>query len=69
MMQGGSICQRADSRVINEALAHGEPARALARRYGLPKSTLARHVAHVRAIPTKGEALSQAVVQRVQGQG
>jgi transposase-like protein len=45
MTTGCSICQRADIQTINEALTHGEPVRALARRYGIPKTTLLRHKA------------------------
>ena len=40
MTQGCSICQRADIRTLNEALARGEAVRALARRHGIPKTTM-----------------------------
>jgi transposase-like protein len=45
MAQRCSICQRADIQPMNEALARGEAVRALARRYGIPKTTLLRHKA------------------------
>jgi hypothetical protein len=52
MTNGCSICQRTDSRVINEALAHGEPVRGLAKRYEIPKTTMARHASHAQRPPS-----------------
>jgi hypothetical protein len=47
MAEGCRICQRADVHTINAALVHGEPLRALARRYAIPKTSLVRHARHV----------------------
>jgi transposase-like protein len=65
MPQGCSICQRWDSRAINEALTRGEPVRALARRYGIPKTTLMRHASHAQRPPsTESPPMERPMVER-----
>jgi septal ring factor EnvC (AmiA/AmiB activator) len=48
-----SVCQRRDSAAITTALRHGEPVRALARRYKIPKTTMLRHARHVPQLTEK----------------
>jgi hypothetical protein len=53
MPTGCSICQRPDVQTLNEALAHGEAVRGVARRYKIAKTTLVRHARHVQHAPQK----------------
>jgi transposase-like protein len=59
-----SVCRRPDRTAINKAIRHGEAMRAVARRYGVSKSTMTRHAAHVQR-SEEGELRETASQERV----